>query len=86
MGASPHVINGVRLSGTLKLNIGEPDSSKIVTVHANNGKTGEHMDLSYTNYKVIGNGSFVSLLSAFNTNISLYVYINYIFIYLLNIF
>ncbi|KAJ3050993.1 regulator of ime2 [Rhizoclosmatium hyalinum] len=36
----------------------EPDSTKVVTVTANDGKTGETMELSYTNYKVIGNGSF----------------------------
>ncbi len=36
----------------------EPDSTKVVAVQANNGKTGEPMELSYTNYKVIGNGSF----------------------------
>jgi hypothetical protein len=36
----------------------EPDSSKIVSVVANDGKTGESRELSYTNYKVIGNGSF----------------------------
>jgi glycogen synthase kinase 3 beta len=36
----------------------EPDAQKIITVVANSGKSGETMDLSYTNYKVIGNGSF----------------------------
>jgi glycogen synthase kinase 3 beta len=46
-----HVINGIRIGS-------EPDSSKIVTVQASNGKTGETQELSYTNYKVIGNGSF----------------------------
>ncbi|KAJ3021795.1 regulator of ime2 [Thoreauomyces humboldtii] len=46
-----NVINGVRLSS-------EPDSSRTITVPANDGKTGEPMELSYTNYKVIGNGSF----------------------------
>ncbi|KAJ3162489.1 regulator of ime2 [Geranomyces michiganensis] len=46
-----NVINGVKLSN-------EPDSSRIITVPANDGKTGEPMELSYTNYKVIGNGSF----------------------------
>ena len=30
----------------------------MVTVLANDGKTGETKELSYTNYKVIGNGSF----------------------------
>ncbi|KAL3895451.1 MAG: hypothetical protein SGCHY_004693 [Lobulomycetales sp.] len=46
-----HVINGIRIGS-------EPDSSKIVTVQASNGVTGEPEELSYTNYKVIGNGSF----------------------------
>jgi glycogen synthase kinase 3 beta len=46
-----HVINGIRIGS-------EPDSSKVVTVQASNGKTGETQELSYTNYKVIGNGSF----------------------------
>ncbi|KAJ3157774.1 regulator of ime2 [Geranomyces variabilis] len=46
-----NVINGVKLSN-------EPDSSRTITVPANDGKTGEPMELSYTNYKVIGNGSF----------------------------
>jgi glycogen synthase kinase 3 beta len=36
----------------------EPDSNKIVTVLANDGKSGESVELSYTNYKAIGNGSF----------------------------
>jgi glycogen synthase kinase 3 beta len=45
------VINGIKLSD-------EPDSSKIVTVTANEGKTGEAMELSYTNNKAVGNGSF----------------------------
>ena len=46
--------------GTLSnsLLVGEPDSQKIVTVVANEGRTGETIELSYTNYKVIGNGSF----------------------------
>jgi len=46
-----HVINGIRIGN-------EPDSTKVVSVQANNGKTGECQELSYTNYKVIGNGSF----------------------------
>ncbi|KAI8803126.1 kinase-like domain-containing protein [Cladochytrium replicatum] len=45
------VINGIKLSN-------EPDSSKILTVISNDGKTGEQIELSYSNYKVIGNGSF----------------------------
>ena len=34
------------------------DPNKVVTVVANNGKTGEAHDFSYTGAKVIGNGSF----------------------------
>lgn len=48
---SANTINGIKLSN-------EPDSSKVVTVVASDGKSGESYDLSYTNYKVIGNGSF----------------------------
>ncbi|TPX71143.1 hypothetical protein SpCBS45565_g01206 [Spizellomyces sp. 'palustris'] len=50
-GTGSSVINGVRLSS-------EPDSTKVNIVPANDGKTGEPIDLQYTNYKVIGNGSF----------------------------
>ncbi|KAJ3110245.1 regulator of ime2 [Phlyctochytrium bullatum] len=50
-GNNNNVINGIKLSN-------EPDSTKVVTVLANDGKTGESIELSYTNYKVIGNGSF----------------------------
>ena len=60
------VINGIKLSSMCydsflyvsSKKLDEPDSQKIVTVVANQGKTGETMELSYTNYKVIGNGSF----------------------------
>lgn len=45
------VINGIRIGN-------EADSQKVITVTANHGHTGECHDLSYTNYKVIGNGSF----------------------------
>ncbi|KAJ1562979.1 regulator of ime2 [Cladochytrium tenue] len=48
---SSNVINGIKLSN-------EPDSTKVVTVSASDGKTGEPFELSYTNNKVIGNGSF----------------------------
>ncbi|KAI8806534.1 kinase-like domain-containing protein [Cladochytrium replicatum] len=48
---STTVINGIKLSN-------ETDPSKVTTVLANDGKTGEAKELSYTNYKVIGNGSF----------------------------
>eukprot|EP00842_Homolaphlyctis_polyrhiza_P005897 jgi/Hompol1/6308/HPOL_002265-RA len=47
----PSVINGIKLSN-------EPDAGKTITVLANDGKTGEAIELSYSNYKVIGNGSF----------------------------
>ena len=46
-----HIINGIRIGS-------EPDPSKVVSVQATSGKTGETIELSYTNYKVIGNGSF----------------------------
>ncbi|TPX42224.1 hypothetical protein SeMB42_g05232 [Synchytrium endobioticum] len=46
-----NTINGIKLSN-------EPDSNKVVVVQANDGKSGEPLELSYTNYKVIGNGSF----------------------------
>ena len=36
----------------------EPDAGKVITVLANDGKTGEAIELSYSNNKVIGNGSF----------------------------
>ncbi|KAI8817862.1 kinase-like domain-containing protein [Fimicolochytrium jonesii] len=45
------VINGVHL-------MNEPDSTKIISVPANDGRTGESIELQYTGYKVIGNGSF----------------------------
>lgn len=34
------------------------DSNKVVKVVASDGKTGQQRELSYTNCKVIGNGSF----------------------------
>jgi glycogen synthase kinase 3 beta len=34
------------------------DSSRVTTVSANDGKSGTPRDITYTNYKVIGNGSF----------------------------
>ncbi|EGF76935.1 hypothetical protein BATDEDRAFT_20902 [Batrachochytrium dendrobatidis JAM81] len=48
---TPNVINGIKLSN-------EPDAGKVITVLANDGKTGEAIELSYSNNKVIGNGSF----------------------------
>lgn len=46
-----NVLNGIKLSN-------EPDPTKVVTVLASDGRTGESIELSYTGYKVIGNGSF----------------------------
>ncbi|KAI8994273.1 kinase-like domain-containing protein [Gaertneriomyces semiglobifer] len=46
-----NVINGIRLSN-------EPDPSKINTVPAQDGRTGQAVELQYTGYKVVGNGSF----------------------------
>lgn len=48
---SATIINGIKLSN-------EPDAGKLITVTANDGKTGETMELSYSNIKVVGNGSF----------------------------
>lgn len=48
---SATIINGIKLSN-------EPDAGKIITVTANDGKTGETIELSYSNIKVVGNGSF----------------------------
>lgn len=53
-----NVINGIKLSSTVKSHLDEPDAGKIITVLANDGKTGEAIELSYSNNKVIGNGSF----------------------------
>jgi len=44
-------INGVKISAT-------DDPSKVVTVNAFEGKSGDHIEISYTNCKVSGNGSF----------------------------
>jgi glycogen synthase kinase 3 beta len=38
--------------------IGEVDPNKVITVLANDGKTGESKKISYINTKLIGNGSF----------------------------
>ncbi|KAJ3270231.1 regulator of ime2 [Terramyces sp. JEL0728] len=48
---NPTIINGIKLSN-------EPDAGKIITVTANDGRTGETVELSYSNTKVVGNGSF----------------------------
>ncbi|KAI8901023.1 kinase-like domain-containing protein [Globomyces pollinis-pini] len=47
----PSVINGIKLSN-------EPDAGKVINVIANDGKTGQSIELSYSNNKVVGNGSF----------------------------
>lgn len=39
-------------------NLDEPDAGKIIVVSAKEGKTGESVELSYCNTKIIGNGSF----------------------------
>ncbi|KAJ3337350.1 regulator of ime2 [Gonapodya sp. JEL0774] len=49
--SSSSIVNGIRLAS-------EPDSSKVMTVLANDGNTGDAIDVAYSNYKVIGNGSF----------------------------
>jgi len=36
----------------------DPNPNKVVKVAASDGKSGQHRELSYTNCKVIGNGSF----------------------------
>lgn len=58
------VINGIKLSSKRhikdknNLNLDEPDAGKIITVTANDGKTGQTIELNYSNIKVVGNGSF----------------------------
>jgi len=42
----------------LSFRLGIDDPHKVVKVLAQDGKTGQQKDLSYTNCKVIGNGSF----------------------------
>jgi glycogen synthase kinase 3 beta len=56
--AGPTVINGIRLSSNVSLIQDEPDAGKSIVVQANDGKTGETVELTYCNTKVIGNGSF----------------------------
>ncbi|RKO98081.1 hypothetical protein CXG81DRAFT_11353 [Caulochytrium protostelioides] len=45
------MINGIRIGN-------EPDSTTVISVMANHGETGELFLLSYTNYRIVGNGSF----------------------------
>lgn len=40
------------------------DPTKIVTVVASDGKSGDQREIAYTNCKVIGNGSFGVVFSA----------------------
>lgn len=40
------------------------DPSRVVTVTAQNGKTGSEVSISYTNCKVVGNGSFGVVFAA----------------------
>jgi glycogen synthase kinase 3 beta len=40
------------------------DPSRIVTVQAQSGKTGHELAISYTNCKVVGNGSFGVVFAA----------------------
>ena len=54
------VINGIKLSSITpqQLTLDEPDAGKTILVTANDGKTGQTIQLSYSNIKVVGNGSF----------------------------
>lgn len=40
------------------------DPSRVVTVQAQSGKTGQELAISYTNCKVVGNGSFGVVFAA----------------------
>ncbi|KZT58944.1 CMGC/GSK protein kinase [Calocera cornea HHB12733] len=55
-------INGVRISPV-------DDPHRVVKVVASDGKTGEQKDISYTNCKVIGNGSFGVVFQARMLNV-----------------
>ncbi|WWD01657.1 hypothetical protein V866_008602 [Kwoniella sp. B9012] len=50
------LVNGVRVT--------PDDPSRVVTVQAQSGKTGKEMSISYTNCKVVGNGSFGVVFAA----------------------
>ncbi|KAJ2994859.1 regulator of ime2 [Globomyces sp. JEL0801] len=57
----PSVINGIKLSSKYHYCyslLDEPDAGKVINVIANDGKTGQSIELSYSNNKVVGNGSF----------------------------
>ncbi|KAJ3348410.1 regulator of ime2 [Kappamyces sp. JEL0680] len=45
------IVNGIKLSN-------EPEAGKQINITANDGKTGETVELMYSNVKVVGNGSF----------------------------
>jgi hypothetical protein len=51
-----NLVNGVRVT--------TDDPNRIVTVTAHEGKTGQEMTITYTNYKVVGNGSFGVVFAA----------------------
>ncbi|KAG2180713.1 hypothetical protein INT44_003720 [Umbelopsis vinacea] len=40
------------------INVGDTDPLRIISVAAKDGRTGQDIQLKYTNYKIIGNGSF----------------------------
>ncbi|WWD15709.1 hypothetical protein CI109_100131 [Kwoniella shandongensis] len=50
------VVNGVRVT--------PDDPNRVVTVQAQSGKTGSDLSISYTNCKVVGNGSFGVVFAA----------------------
>ncbi|WVF72369.1 hypothetical protein IAT40_007184 [Kwoniella sp. CBS 6097] len=50
------LVNGVRVT--------PDDPTKVVSVDAQSGKTGKEMSISYTNCKVVGNGSFGVVFAA----------------------
>jgi glycogen synthase kinase 3 beta len=50
------------------------DPSRVVTVQAQSGKSGSEVSISYTNCKVVGNGSFgvvfaAKMLGGYRTNL-----------------
>jgi glycogen synthase kinase 3 beta len=42
----------------LYITSGDTDPLRIISVAAKDGRTGQDIQLKYTNYKIIGNGSF----------------------------
>lgn len=64
------VVNGVkvtreyRLSGSGWADASADDPNRTVTVTATSGKTGNEIQISYTNCKVVGNGSFGVVFAA----------------------